>query len=70
MADDKAKQPEKTGKPAYRVSSLFEVKGEELTRKNQSCPKCGEGTYLAAHSDRLTCGKCGYTEMKSKEAKS
>ncbi|MCL4375264.1 30S ribosomal protein S27ae [Candidatus Marsarchaeota archaeon] len=28
------------------------------------CPKCG--SRLADHKDRLTCGKCGYTEWKHK----
>ncbi len=36
--------------------------------KNTACPKCGPGFFLAAHSNRSSCGKCGYTEMKSKEA--
>ena len=34
--------------------------------KNQSCPKCGPGVFLANHKDRLTCGSCGYVEMKGK----
>ncbi|MEM3412126.1 MAG: 30S ribosomal protein S27ae [archaeon] len=32
--------------------------------KKKICPKCGEGTNLAEHSDRWHCGKCGYTEWK------
>ncbi|MFH1056638.1 MAG: 30S ribosomal protein S27ae [Candidatus Micrarchaeota archaeon] len=28
------------------------------------CPKCGPGTKLAGHKDRLTCGKCGYMEKR------
>ena len=28
------------------------------------CPKCGAGVFLAVHGDRLSCGKCGYTEKK------
>jgi small subunit ribosomal protein S27Ae len=35
-----------------------------LKRKNKSCPKCGQGTFLAQHKDRLTCGKCGYMEKR------
>ncbi|MFH0978004.1 MAG: 30S ribosomal protein S27ae [Candidatus Woesearchaeota archaeon] len=31
--------------------------------KNKFCPKCGKGYFLAAHKDRSTCGKCGYTEF-------
>ncbi|MEM0201740.1 MAG: hypothetical protein QXR73_00995 [Candidatus Micrarchaeaceae archaeon] len=29
----------------------------------KECPKCG--TRMANHSDRYSCGKCGYTEFKS-----
>ena len=30
----------------------------------QICPKCGKGVFLAEHNDRLTCGNCGYMEIK------
>ena len=46
------------------VSRLFEMSGSSIKRKNKSCPKCGAGTYMAAHKDRATCGKCGYMERK------
>ena len=32
--------------------------------KNKFCPKCGPGVTLAEHSNRSSCGKCGYTEFK------
>jgi len=31
------------------------------------CPKCN--SRMAAHKDRYTCGKCGYTEFKGKDKK-
>lgn len=34
--------------------------------KNKSCPKCGKGVFMAQHKDRITCGKCGYTEFSRK----
>ncbi|MCP3682273.1 MAG: 30S ribosomal protein S27ae [bacterium] len=58
----------KNPKKPMQIWKVYEAKGE-LKRKNPSCPKCGTGTFLAAHKDRSTCGKCGYSEMKSKEAK-
>ena len=71
MADDK--KDEKTvvkkkpsSKPAH---THYEVKGDSVTVKNKSCPKCGQGFFLAQHNNRLTCGKCGYVEMISKEKK-
>jgi small subunit ribosomal protein S27Ae len=33
-------------------------------KPGKSCPKCGTGTKLAQHADRLSCGKCGYMEKK------
>ena len=66
MADKKDAQPKKS-KP-LEVWKLYEVSGSTLKRKNKFCPKCSQGTFLAAHSNRTTCGKCGYTEF-SKAAK-
>ena len=33
-------------------------------KKGKACPRCGAGTRLAEHKDRLSCGKCGYMEKK------
>jgi small subunit ribosomal protein S27Ae len=44
---------------------MYKVNGDKLERANKECPKCGKDSYLAAHKDRLTCGKCGYVEVKS-----
>ncbi len=45
---------------------LYEIKDGKIERKRNMCPKC-EGVFLADHPDRLSCGKCGYTEFKKKE---
>ncbi|MFW5902564.1 MAG: 30S ribosomal protein S27ae [archaeon] len=45
----------------------YKIKDDKIERENQACPKCGEGTLLAKHEDRLHCGKCGYTKWKSKK---
>lgn len=57
MADKKKKN--------YK-SKVYEIKDGKITRKNKSCPKCGDGVFLANHGDRLSCGSCGYTESKKK----
>ena len=49
MADEKKSEKKKDVKPY---------------KKHKSCPKCGTGIRLAEHADRLSCGRCGYTEMK------
>jgi len=43
---------------------LFEVKDGKIERKRRHCPKCGEGVFLGEHKNRISCGKCGYTEFK------
>ncbi len=45
-----------------QIWKLYEVKDGKIIRKNKICPVCGSGTFLANHGDRLSCGKCGYTE--------
>ncbi|CAJ36030.2 30S ribosomal protein S27AE [Methanocella arvoryzae MRE50] len=43
---------------------MYEVKDGKVSRKGQTCPRCGDGVFMAAHKDRVSCGKCGYTEYK------
>ena len=43
---------------------IFKVEGNKITRLRRNCPKCGDGVFLAEHKDRISCGKCGYTEFK------
>lgn len=45
----------------------YDVDGEEVTRKSESCPRCGSGVFLADHGDRLTCGRCGFSKTKNEE---
>ncbi|MDR3292162.1 MAG: 30S ribosomal protein S27ae [Methanobrevibacter sp.] len=47
-----------------KISSVYQVDGDKLTRKNSFCPRCSNGVFMADHGDRYACGKCGYTEMK------
>jgi small subunit ribosomal protein S27Ae len=49
-------------KKSKPLSSLYTIAGDKITRNNRSCPKCGSGTFLAKHKDRLVCGKCKYVE--------
>jgi small subunit ribosomal protein S27Ae len=61
MAEKKA---EKKGPPTKGIWKLYEKKGDKLERKNKSCPKCGQGFFMAQHEGRLYCGGCGYTEFQ------
>jgi small subunit ribosomal protein S27Ae len=31
------------------------------------CPRCGPGVMLAQHKSRITCGKCGYSEINTEK---
>jgi small subunit ribosomal protein S27Ae len=44
----------------------FALKGERVERPNKTCPKCGDGVFMASHANRLHCGRCGYTEFARK----
>ncbi|BBL63016.1 MAG: 30S ribosomal protein S27ae [Methanobrevibacter arboriphilus] len=50
-----------------KKSTLYEVDGDKLKRKNPFCPRCSGGVFMADHGDRYACGKCGYTEIKNKD---
>ncbi|MBS3056442.1 MAG: 30S ribosomal protein S27ae [Candidatus Aenigmarchaeota archaeon] len=50
-----------------KVWKFYDIGGEKIRRKNQSCPRCGAGTFMATYKERSYCGKCGYAEMKEKK---
>ena len=58
---------EKKGDAGKGASGLkrtfYKVEGGRLERLRASCPKCGAGVFLAKHSNRVSCGRCGYTEF-------
>ncbi len=49
---------------------LYKIEGDKINRLRRTCPKCGDGVFLADHKDRVSCGTCGYTEFKGKQSKS
>ena len=64
MAEKGKKEGEKKTSKKWKV---YEASGGQLKRARKSCPKCGEGVFLAQHSDRLSCGRCGYTEKAQRK---
>jgi len=59
----KKKKP-RNKEPSKRYKK-YKLVGNKVTR-DKTCPKCGPGTFLAAHKDRITCGSCGYCEFIKK----
>jgi len=66
-----AKEKERKGKKQRKVhpkklkSKQYKITGDKIERKRY-CTKCGPGIFMAEHKDRYSCGKCSYTEWKSK----
>ena len=46
--------------------TVYKASGSKVDRLNKFCPKCGDGFLMAEHPNRRTCGKCTYTEIKTK----
>lgn len=62
MAAAKAKG--KSGKAKVcSKRDAYKVEGNKLVRTRPVCPKCGPGVFMATHSDRVSCGNCGYTQF-------
>lgn len=54
-------------KKACAKKDAYSVNGDQVQRTKPVCPKCGPGVFMATHKDRVSCGKCGYTEFTKKE---
>ena len=51
-------------KAAPAKGKAYKAGGDKVERTKPACPKCGPGVFMATHKDRVSCGKCGYTEFK------
>lgn len=60
----KEKEKEKKKKAEKKRHEYYEEKDSKVDRNRRWCPKCGVGVFLAEHKNRVSCGKCGYTEFK------
>ena len=63
----KKKDAKKAGPKSVSKKDAYKVSGNKAERTKPTCPKCGPGIFMATHKDRVSCGKCGYTEFKKKE---
>ena len=46
-----------------QVWKLYEIKDSKISRKNEPCPRCGPGIFLARYKNRKYCGKCGWAQI-------
>ena len=56
----------KKGPKSVAKKDAYKVTDNKVERTKPTCPKCGAGVFMATHKDRVSCGKCGYTEFKKK----
>lgn len=56
-------------KPTSKKYSKYKIEGDKIIRA-KNCLKCGPGIFMMETNDRLYCGKCSYTEFKSKKEQS
>lgn len=66
-AKERKGKKEKKKHAKHLKGTLYKITGDSIERARRSCPKCGPGILMADHSNRLNCGKCGYTEFKEKK---
>jgi small subunit ribosomal protein S27Ae len=66
-----AKEGKDKGKAEKKstIARYYTMKDGKVSRRNSWCPKGGPGIFLAVHKDRLSCGKCGYSEFKKEAGK-
>jgi ubiquitin-small subunit ribosomal protein S27Ae len=50
------------------VYKFYKIEGDKVIRTKKDCPRCGKGVFMAEHQDRLSCGKCGFTEFTKKDS--
>jgi len=64
MAEKKKEKSAAAPRNVEVFGKLYKREGNRIVRQRRDCPKCGPGTFMAQHKDRVSCGKCGYTEFK------
>ena len=47
-------------------SSYYTLQDGKVVLARRHYPRCGPGVLMAEHKDRVSCGKCGYTEFEKK----
>jgi len=65
----KERPKSKTKHKNIQAWKLYELKDNKLNRKNEPCPRCGAGTFLASYKGRKYCGRCGWSQLPKAEEK-
>lgn len=49
-----------------QIWKFYQVNDQGVSKLRKECPRCGSGVFLAEHSNRKACGRCGYAEFTTK----
>jgi len=63
---EKAEKPQKKKREEKGIYTLYKIEADKVTRLRPTCERCGAGFFMAEHSDRYTCGHCGFTRYKTR----
>mgnify|MGYP001100244277 CR=1 FL=1 len=64
---EKLEKPVKKKKKEKGAFSVYKMENDKILRLRPTCERCGPGYFMADHSNRYTCGHCGFTRYKPTE---
>ncbi len=67
VAKPKKAKVEKKKKIEKRIFTYYKFDEKTLARLRPFCERCGPGFFMADHSNRYTCGHCGFTRYKENQ---
>ncbi|UCG36877.1 MAG: 30S ribosomal protein S27ae [Candidatus Bathyarchaeota archaeon] len=60
-------EKKKKVKASKKIFTFYKMEQKGITRLRPFCERCGPGYFMANHTDRYTCGHCGFTRYKQVE---
>ena len=63
----KERPKSKTKHAKVKIWKLYSIDGDKLTRKTETCPRCGAGTFLPVSTKRKHCGKCFWSQIEKEK---
>lgn len=47
-----------------QIWKLYKIENGKVVRLRKTCPRCGDGTFLAEYKNRTYCGRCGWSQIR------
>ena len=61
---ERRKNKSKKKHTKVQIWKLYKVENGKVIRLRKTCPRCGDGTFLAEYKNRTYCGKCGWSQIR------